>query len=130
MMQKNLHLLVSIFVIIPAAFMYGLFPENVLPHLLDIHTFSVDLKNIFRVVMCLYLGIAGIWILGILRPEYWKFATLLAVVFMGSLSLGRFISICIDGLPSLLFLLGFFGELILAVFSLIQFILLSNKTLK
>lgn len=121
MNRKNLHLLISIVVIIPAAFMYGLFPEKVLPLLLDVAIDSNDLKNIFRVIMCIYLGIAGIWILGVLRSYYWKFATLLAIVFMGSLSLGRAISFVIDGKPSLIFILGFFGEFILAVFSYWQF---------
>ena len=114
MNRKNLHLLISIVVIIPAAFMYGLFPEKVLPLLLDV---AID----SRVIMCLYLGIAGIWILGVLRSDYWKFATLLAIVFMGSLSLGRAISFVIDGQPSLIFILGFFGEFILAAFSYWQF---------
>ncbi|MEL4455211.1 DUF4345 domain-containing protein [Lutimonas vermicola] len=121
MNRKNLHLLISIAVIIPSALMYGLFPEKVLPLLLDVSIDSNDLKNVFRVVMCLYLGIAGIWILGVLRSAYWKFATLLAIVFMGSLSLGRAISFVIDGQPSLIFVLGFFGEFVLAAFSLWQF---------
>lgn len=117
MNRKNLHLLISIAVIIPAALVYGLFPEKVLPLLLDVSIDSNDLKNVFRVIMCLYLGMAGIWILGVLRSAYWKFATLLAIVFMGSLSLGRAISFIIDGQPSFIFVLGFFGEFILAVFS-------------
>ncbi len=120
MNRKNLHLLISIAVLIPAAFMYGLFPEKVLPLLLDVSVDSVDLKNVFRAIMCLYLGVSGIWILGVLRSEYWKFASLLAVVFMGSLGAGRMISLIIDGIPSLLFVFGLFGELILAVFSMWQ----------
>lgn len=120
MNRKNLHLLISIAVLIPAAFMYGLFPEKVLPLLLDVSVDSVDLKNVFRAIMCLYLGVSGIWILGVLRSEYWKFASLLAAVFMGSLGAGRMISLIIDGIPSLLFVFGLFGELILAVFSMWQ----------
>lgn len=116
-MRKNLHLLISVIVIIPAALMYGLFPEEILPNLLEIKAFSTDLKNIFRAIMCLYLGVATIWVFGILKPSYWKFATLLTIVFMGSLSLGRALSMVIDGMPSILFLLGFLGELVLTLFS-------------
>ena len=118
--QKNLHLIISILVIIPAGFMYGLFPEKVLPQLLDIQTFSVDLIHIFRAIMCLYFGIAGVWILGVLRPDYWRFATILAMVFMGCLMAGRIISFIFDGIPSLLFTLGVMGECVLAVFSWYQ----------
>lgn len=68
-------------------------------------------------MMCLYLGIAWILVLGILKPEYWKFATLLSLVFMGCLAFGRVLSFILDGPPSIFLILGFFGEMILAVFS-------------
>ena len=118
--RKNLHLIISILVIIPAGFMYGLFPDKVLPQLLDIETFSVDLKNIFRAIMCLYLGIAGIWIMGVVSPDYWRFATIFAIVFMGCLMAGRMISFIFDGMPSLLFTLGIMGEFVLGMFSWYQ----------
>jgi len=115
--QRNLHLIISTAVLVPAAFMYGIFPERVLPLLLDIRVASIDLKNIFRAIMCLYLGVAGLLILGIVKKEYFNFASLLNMVFMGGLALGRILSMLIDGEPSLIFLLGTFGELILSVFS-------------
>jgi hypothetical protein len=115
--KKNLHLILSAIILIPASLLYGLYPEEALPRLFEVDIASVDLRNIFRAIMFLYLGIAGILVLGVLTSDYWKFATLLLIVFMGSLALGRVISYFIDGKPSLLFILGLFGELILAVFS-------------
>ena len=115
--RKNSHLILSALILLMASLMYGLYPEQDLPRLFYVDIESIDLRNIFRAIMCLYLGIAFIFILGVLKPEYWKFATLLLIVFMGSLALGRLISYIVDGKPSLLFILGFFGELILALFS-------------
>jgi hypothetical protein len=119
--RKNLHLIISIAVLIPAAFMYGIFPDKVLPLLLDIRVDAVDLKSIFRVIMCLYIGVAGLLITGLLREEYWNSATLLNTIFMGAMAMGRLLSMLVDGEPSMIFVLGMFGELILSVFSYLQY---------
>jgi len=118
--KKNLHLILSAVILISASLMYGLYPEDVLPRLFIVDIKSVDLRNIFRAIMFLYLGISGILILGVLRPDYWKFATLLLIVFMGSLALGRTMSFFLDGSSSLVFILGLFGEYILAIYSFWQ----------
>lgn len=115
--RRNLHLTISSLIVIPAAFMYGLDPEMILPQVLDINTFTVDLKNVFRAVMCLYLGLAGIWILGIVNTSYWRSSTLLLIVFMACLAFGRILSVILDGQPSVLFGLGIFGELLLGGFA-------------
>jgi len=115
--RKNFHLTFSAVILFLASLLYGLYPEQVFPRLFEVNIDSVDLRNIFRAIMCLYLGIAFILILGVLKSEYWKFATLLVIVFMGCLALGRLLSYFIDGKPSLFLILGFFGELILALFS-------------
>lgn len=118
--KQNAHLILSALILIAASLLYGLYPEQVLPGLFEVDIESVDLRNIFRAIMFLYLGMANIFILGVLKPEYWKFATLLVIVFMGSLALGRTMSFFIDGGPSLFFILGLFGELTLAVFGFWQ----------
>ncbi len=118
--RKNGHLILSAVILIPASLLYGLYPEQVFPRMFEVDIESVDLKNIFRAIMFLYLGMANVFILGVLKRDYWRFATLLVIVFMGSLALGRTMSFIIDGSPSLIFKLGLFGELILAVFSFLQ----------
>ena len=119
--KKNIHLILSAVILIPASLLYGLYPEQVFPRLFEVDIEGVDLRNIFRAVMFLYLGMANILILGVLKSEYWKFATLLVIVFMGSLALGRTMSFFLDGSPSLIFILGLFGEFILAIFGYWQF---------
>jgi len=121
--RKNLHLIICVLIVIPAGFMYGVMPEVILPEFVEVEIKYVDLKNILRALMLLYLGISAIWIMGILRPHYWNFATILVIVFMGCLVLGRALSWLIDGKPSLFLVLGLFGELILALFGYWQYVL-------
>jgi len=129
MNKKNLHLILSAVILIPASLMYGLYPEDLLPRLFIVDIESVDLRNIFRAIMFLYLGVTGILILGVFRSEYWKFATLLLIVFMGSLALGRTMSFFLDGSSSLVFILGLFGEYILAIYSFWQLMSYRSKRL-
>ncbi len=97
--KQNAHLILSAVILILASLLYGLYPEHILPRLFEVAIDAVDLRNIFRAIMFLYLGISNILILGILKSEYWKFATLLSLVFMGCLALGRALSFILDGHP-------------------------------
>ena len=117
---KHLHLIISLTIVIPVAFAYGVSPESVLPYYFDFEVKTIDLNNIFRAVMCLYLAIALIWLLGILKQRFWFTATIMNIVFMSGLALGRVLSFILDGIPSLPFIIGLFGETILAVFSIYQ----------
>ena len=115
---KNLHLITSIIFIIPIALVYGLYPKITLSQLFDIKVETINLKNIFRAIMGLYLGIAAIWIIGILKPKFWITATLTNIVFMGGLAAGRLLSLALDGLPSIYFLVGLLMELSFAFWGL------------
>ncbi|MCA0931441.1 DUF4345 domain-containing protein [Lutimonas saemankumensis] len=119
--RKNLHLIICVIIVIPAGFLYGTPHAFILPELMNVQTTSVDLKNILKALMALYFGIAAIWITGIIRPDFWKFATILVIVFMACLVLGRTISMVTDGKPSLFLILGLFGELVLCLFGCWQF---------
>lgn len=118
---KNLHLILSILIVAPIALIYGLFQEQVLPLFFDFHVETTDLKNVFRAIMFLYLGMVLIWIQGILKPELWETATLVNIVFMGGLGLGRLLSLLLDGIPSPPFAIGLIGELALAFLGFYQF---------
>lgn len=118
--QQNLHLLISSPIVITAAFLYGLAPRTVLPQIFDFEVISTDLSNIFRAVMGLYLVSAFFWILGMIRSEFWKAATVSQILFMGGIGCGRLLSLFIDGMGSILFALGCAGELILCFFGLFQ----------
>ena len=112
---KNIHLLISISIVVPTAFIYGLSPTKILPNFLDINVNTIDLANMLRSLMCLYLAISFIWFLGISKPKFWKVATQLNILFMASLAFGRLLSLIFDGKSSNGFIFGILAEFFLAV---------------
>lgn len=111
---KNLHLTTSVILIIPIALVYGLYPRLILPKLFDFKIEGNDLADIFRAIMGLYLGMATVWIIGILKPTFWTIATITNIIFMGGLAFGRLISLVLDGFPSVYLLIGLMLELVFA----------------
>jgi len=115
---KNLHLAISVLLIVPVALVYGLLPDQILPGLFDFTIGTTDLSNIFRAMMGLYLGMAAFWIMGIIKPQIWVAATMANIFFMGGLAIGRIVSLLLDGTPGVYFLLGLFVELLLTVWGI------------
>jgi len=64
--------------------------------------------------MGLYLGMVILWVTGIFKLLYWRTATISNIFFMLGLASGRIISLIIDGVPSISFLVGLALELTLA----------------
>ena len=117
---KNLHLLISLLIVAPTAIIYG--SPSILQKQLDIQVNTIDLSNMLKATMGLYLGISVVWILGIWKKSYWKRATELNVLFMLTLAIGRAYSIVMDGFPTAGFVFGIIAECILGVFSIYQLI--------
>lgn len=115
---KNLHLIASISVVVPTALIYG--TPSVLTEHLDIQVDTTDLSNMLKAIMCLYLGISFVWILGIWKSKYWKSATQLNILFMLTLAAGRALSLVTDGLPTEGYIFGIMAELIIGLFSVYQ----------
>ncbi len=115
---KNLHLIVSLSIVFPTAIIYG--SPSILPEHLDIQVNTIDLSNMLKAIMCLYLGISLVWIMGIWKTEYWKFATKLNILFMISLAIGRTLSMLIDGLPTAGYIFGIIAEFTLGFYSIYQ----------
>lgn len=123
--RKNVHLSISILIVIPVALVYGFQPQL----LFDVTINSIDEANIFKAIMGLYLGFSSLWMLGIFKPNYWCAATIANIIFMLGLAFGRIVSLIIDGLPSLIFSIGTIGELILAFFGIYQLIKHQKSTI-
>jgi hypothetical protein len=115
---KNLHLTISAIIITVISFIYGLFPNDILPKFFDFKVESIDLKQVFRATMGLYLGIVVLWLIGIFKPSYWRAATISNVLFMFGLALGRIVGLIMDGIPSISFSIGLALELILALWGI------------
>jgi Domain of unknown function (DUF4345) len=117
-MLKNLHLVISTVVVIPIAFVYGSGNERIFTLFFDFSPQTTDMHNIFRAIMCLYLGMSALWIAGIIKQAFWKAATITNLLFMASLALGRLVSFAFDGPPSVVLIIGFVGESLLAILAL------------
>ena len=116
---KNLHLIVSLSIVIPTAVIYG--SPSILPEYLNIKVNTVDFSNMLKAIMCLYLGISFVWILGIWKTEYWKIANQLNILFMLSLAIGRLLSMIMDGFPTSGYIFGIIAEFVLGLYSIFQF---------
>lgn len=86
--------------IVPIALSYGIDPAAVLPKFLNIEVEGTDQTQIFRALMCLYLGASMFWAIAAFKPEWRRVAVIWAVIFALSLAVGRVISIVVDGPPS------------------------------
>ena len=115
---KNLHLIISLSIVIPTAIVYG--SPSILPEHLDIQVKTIDHANMLKAIMCLYLGISLVWILGIWKTKYWKAATQLNIVFMLALATGRILSMATDGLPTGGYIFGVIAEVVIGLFSICQ----------
>ena len=115
---KNAHLIISLLIVVPTAIIYG--TPSLLEEQLDIEVSTIDLSNMLKAIMGLYLGVAAVWALGIWKNEYWKIATQLNILFMLTLASGRILSMATDGMPTGGYIFGLIAELFLGLFSVYQ----------
>ncbi len=114
---KNLHLIISIIIVVPAAIFYGFLVNFAMTDWFDISIETTDNKNILKAIMGLYLAFASLWIVGLFNEKYWKIATICNMLFMLGLGFGRTLSIIFDGFPSTIFVIGTAGELFLGFYA-------------
>lgn len=110
----KIHLLISVLIVVPTAIIYGFQLDSFLNFQLD----TLDEVNQFKAMMGLYLGFSALWILGIFQTNYLKMAVMTNMIFMLGLGFGRILSIWLDGIPSLAYVFGVFGEFVLGFYGL------------
>ncbi len=115
---KNLHLAVSVVLLVAVALVYGIYPAALLPLLFDFKVTSIDLTNMFRAQMGLYIAMSFLWAISIFKAKLWVTATIANIIFIGGLASGRLLSVVVDGTPSLLLLMGLILEFALAFWGL------------
>ncbi|GAB5565159.1 MAG: hypothetical protein Wins2KO_22220 [Winogradskyella sp.] len=108
----KIHLVISVIIVIPAAVIYGFEPQS----LLDMLNKTIDEHNFSKAVMGIYLSFSILWLTGLFKSQYLKYAIITNIFFMLGLGIGRVISINVDGFPTTPFLLGTLGELILGFY--------------
>jgi len=114
---SNLHLTISILIVVTIAFVYGFKPDL----WFDVKVLTIDEFNIYKAIMGIYIAFSVLWFIGIIKENYWQAATISNFLFMLGLAFGRIISLILDGIPSTLFLLGTIGELTLVFYAFYQF---------
>lgn len=114
---KNLHLGLSAVIVIPVGLLYGFDPGQILPGFLWPDVQDLELKNMIRSVMGLYLTLGAFWFYAIKHPAYWRAGTLINVLFMGGLAFGRLISMLLDGV-SIVFMIGMLLEAMMMVWGI------------
>ncbi|MBO3697535.1 DUF4345 domain-containing protein [Roseivirga sp. E12] len=119
-LPKNLHLIISLGIVVPFSLVYGISPAENLSQYFDFIVESTDLKNVFRAIMGLYLAISTVWVIGLIKPHFWQVATVLQIVFMLGLAGGRGLSLVLDGIPSQTFVIATILELSLGIYGLLQ----------
>ncbi len=100
-LPKHLQLLLSGVVIILAGLVYGIYPSKIIPFILGFEVQTLELKNIFRAILGIYLGLGVFWLAGAFNKKLWRPATVCNALFMGGISLGRIVSLLVDGYSSL-----------------------------
>jgi hypothetical protein len=111
---NKIHLIISVLIVVPVAFVYGFNPNSEF----DIQLNTIDEHNFFKAIMGLYIGFSVLWILGVLKPNYLKLALVSNFIFMLSLGLGRVLSWFIDGTPTFGYQFGTFAEILLGFYGL------------
>lgn len=110
-MLKNLNLAFSALIVISVSFVYGGNPSSFLPYVFGFEVESLELKNMLRAIMGLYIAFGGYWVYGIIKAKHWRTATISNVLFMGGLASGRLVSTLFDGV-SPQFMVGLILEII------------------
>ncbi|WP_299098212.1 DUF4345 domain-containing protein [uncultured Winogradskyella sp.] len=110
----KVHLVISVLIVVPIAFVYGFNPSSEF----DIHLNTIDEHNQFKAVMGLYLGFSIVWILGIFKAKFFKLALTSNIIFMIGLGFGRILSWLIDGTPTFGYQFGAFAEIFLGCYGL------------
>ena len=109
--------------VFPVSLIYGGNPVVSMPNFCGIEVDTINLSNILRAVMGLYVALCIFWVIGaryekLRLPALWSL-----VIFMTGIASGRFLSLILDGMPSPLFIFYLAVEIIAAV---IGFKLINN----
>jgi len=98
--MARVYLLMITVGLFPIALSYGVDPANVLPKLLGFPVEAPNETQIFRALMCLYLGMCLFCALAAFRRAWQRVALIWAIIFMASLATGRLLSIILEGMPA------------------------------
>lgn len=117
-MIKKLHLIISGIIIILVGYAYGFYYHLIFPNHFIIEQGTTELKNVFRALMGLYWAMGMYWIIGAIKTNHWRSATISCILFMGGLAFGRIINIALENWPDKAFIIGLAVELLLMLWGI------------
>lgn len=79
----NLHLTISILIVMTVALIYGFKPNL----WFDVRLITIDEFNIYKAIMGLYIAFSSLWFIGIIKEKFWQTATISNCLFMFGLAL-------------------------------------------
>lgn len=110
----KIHLIISVIIVIPAAILYGFYPDA----FLELFPETQDELSFFKANMGIYVAFSVIWLLGIFKNNFLKIALISNIAFMSGLGIGRTTSMILDGIPSAGYVYGMVGELLLGIYGI------------
>ena len=117
---SKIFLLATAIIFVPVSLTYGFLPEGSLRQLFGINAIvdNVNLKNMMRALMGLYLAMVVFWITGAIDQRYRLAALRSLTVFMFGVAIGRGFSFLLDGWPAWPFIFFFVSEILLGFLGL------------
>ncbi|MBT10215.1 MAG: hypothetical protein CMD63_03005 [Gammaproteobacteria bacterium] len=115
MNKESFFLIFVAFGVFPVSLIYGGHPAISMPYFYGIEVNTINLSNILRAIMGLYIALCVFWVIGA-RYEKLRLAALWSlVIFMIGIASGRILSLVLDGMPSSLFIFYTFVEIMAAI---------------
>ena len=101
--------------VFPVSLIYGGNPAVSMPSFYDINVDTVNLSNILRAVMGLYIALCIFWVIGARYEKLRLSALWRLAIFMTGIASGRTLSLILDGIPSPLFIFYLVVEVVAAL---------------
>tara|TARA_A100001037_G_scaffold4434_1_gene4346 strand:- start:53 stop:436 length:384 start_codon:yes stop_codon:yes gene_type:complete len=115
MNKESFFLIFVAFGVFPVSLIYGGHPAISMPYFYGVEVNTVNLSNILRAIMGLYIALCVFWIIGACYEKLRLAALWSMVIFMIGIASGRILSLVLDGMPSPLFIFYLAVEIIAAV---------------
>ena len=112
MNKESFFLIFSAVGVFPVALVYGAYPSISLPFFYDIEITNNNLANVFRAVMGIYIAFNIFWIAGAFNQLMRLSALWSLFIFYTGAGAGRILSISVDGMPDMIFIIYLFLEIL------------------
>ena len=104
--------------VFPVSLLYGANPISSMPFFYGIEIININMLNILRGIMGLYIALCIFWCIGALYNSLKLSALWSCAIFMLGIGFGRIISISVDGMPSYVFVFYLIFEIIAGLIAL------------